>query len=95
VEGVLEKVVEEIQEIKSATNDDELAEEIGDLFFVLVNLARWKKVDAESALRETNMKFRKRFGYVEQGAKKQGRELSSMTLEEMDTLWNEAKAIEN
>jgi tetrapyrrole methylase family protein/MazG family protein len=93
VDGVLEKVVEEIQEIKAATNDDELAEEIGDLFFVLVNLARWKKVDAESALRETNMKFKRRFGYVEQSAKKRRRELSSMTLEEMDTLWNEAKIL--
>ena len=93
VEGVLEKVVEEIQEIKAATNDDELAEEIGDLFFVLVNLARWNKVDAESALRETNMKFKRRFGYVEQSAKKRRRELSSMTLDEMDTLWNESKIL--
>ena len=49
------------------------------------------KVDAESALRTTNMKFRKRFAYVVQGAKMQGRELSSMTLEEMDVLWDEAK----
>ncbi|MCJ7431985.1 MAG: hypothetical protein MUO77_00710, partial [Anaerolineales bacterium] len=61
------------------------------LFFVLVNLARWKKVDAESALRGTNMKFKVRFGHVEQSAKKQGRNLSDMTLEEMDTLWNSAK----
>jgi tetrapyrrole methylase family protein/MazG family protein len=91
VDGVLEKIVEEIQEIKAATNEEELAEEIGDLFFVLVNLARWKKIDAESALRETNMKFRKRFAYVEQSAKKQGRELSSMSLDEMDVFWDEAK----
>ena len=91
VDGVLEKVVEEIQEIKAATTNDELVEEIGDLLFVLVNLARWKKIDAESALRETNLKFKKRFAYVENGAKKQGRELSSMTLEEMDVLWDEAK----
>jgi len=91
VDGVLEKVVEEVQEIKSATNEVELAEEIGDLFFVLVNLARWKKVDAESALRKTNMKFKERFAHVEQGAKKQGRELSNMSLEEMDALWDEVK----
>ena len=91
VDGVLEKVVEEIQEIRAATNDAELAEEIGDLFFVLVNLARWKKIDAESVLRETNMKFKMRFAYVEQGAKKQGKELSAMTLDEMDALWDEAK----
>ena len=91
VEGVLDKVVEEIQEIKEATNEDELAEEIGDLFFVLVNLARWKKIDAESALRETNMKFKQRFAFVEQGARQQGRSLSDMTLEEMDALWEKAK----
>jgi tetrapyrrole methylase family protein/MazG family protein len=91
IDGVLDKVFEEIQEIKEATNDSELAEEIGDLFFVLVNLARWKKIDAESALRETNLKFKSRFGYVEQGAKLQERSLSDMTLEEMDVLWEEAK----
>ncbi len=91
VEGVLDKVREEIEEIKQAQNIDEVAAELGDLFFVLVNLARWRKVDAESALRGTNMKFKKRFGYVEQGAKKQGGNLSDMTLEEMDALWNEAK----
>ena len=91
VDGVLDKVIEEIQEIKEATNQGELAEEIGDLFFVLVNLARWKKIDAESALRETNLKFKSRFAYVEQGAKQQERSLSDMTLEEMDVLWEKAK----
>lgn len=91
IEGVLDKVREEIEEIKAAQNLEEVTAELGDLFFVLVNLARWRKVDAESALRETNLKFKKRFGYVEQGAKKQGRSLSDMTLEEMDALWNEAK----
>lgn len=91
IEGVLDKVREEIEEIKNAESDFELASEIGDLFFALVNVARWKSVDAESALRGTNMKFKKRFGYVEQMAKKQGRSLSEMNLEEMDALWNEAK----
>jgi tetrapyrrole methylase family protein/MazG family protein len=93
VEGVLEKVREEIEEVKNAQNLEEVTSELGDLFFVLVNLARWRKVDAESALRRTNMKFKKRFAYVEQGARKQGRNLSDMTLEEMDALWNEAKKI--
>ena len=94
VDGVLDKVAEEIQEIKVATNERELAEETGDLFFALVNLARWKKIDAESVLRETNLKFKRRFAYVEQGAKQQGRSLSDMTLEEMDALWDEAKTKE-
>ena len=93
IEGVLDKIREEIEEIKQAQNLDEVTDELGDLFFVLVNLARWKKVDAESALRGTNLKFKKRFAYVEQGAKKQGRNLSDMTLEEMDALWNEAKKL--
>jgi len=91
IDGVLDKVKEEIEEIKSAETDFELASEIGDLFFALVNVARWKKVDAESVLRATNAKFKKRFAYVETGAKKQGRNLSDLTLEEMDALWNEAK----
>lgn len=91
IEGVLDKILEEVEEIKRAETDFELASEIGDLFFVLVNLARWKHVDAESVLRGANLKFKKRFAYVEQGAKKQGRNLSDMTLEEMDALWNEAK----
>jgi len=91
IEGVLEKIAEEIEEVKRATDEKELAAEIGDLLFALVNLARWKKVDAESALRGTNVKFKKRFAYVEQGAKKQGRELSTLSLDEMESLWQEAK----
>jgi tetrapyrrole methylase family protein / MazG family protein len=94
IEGVLDKVREEIEEIKNAETDFELASEIGDLFFALVNVARWKHIDAESALRGTNMKFKKRFGHVEQGAKKQARDLSSLSLDEMESLWQEAKRIE-
>src|SRR5512139_2906222 len=82
IEGVLDKIAEEIDEVKRATNEEELAAEIGDLLFALVNLARWKKVDAESVLRGTNVKFKKRFSYIEQGAKKQGRDLSSLSLDE-------------
>lgn len=91
IEGVLDKVKEEIEEIKNAETDFELASEIGDLFFALVNVARWKKVDAESALRSTNKKFKQRFGYVEREAKKEARNLSDLTLEEMDMRWNAAK----
>lgn len=89
--GVLEKINEEIQEVREATNADELAAEMGDLFFALVNLARWKKVDAESALRGSNIRFKKRFSYVEAGAKKRGKQLQEMTLDEMEALWQEAK----
>jgi len=92
IEGVIEKIREEVEEIRLAENLEEITTELGDLLFVLVNLARWRKVDAESALREANSKFKNRFAYVEQGARTKGRLLSDMTLEEMDSLWNEAKA---
>ena len=95
IEGVLDKISEEIREVQEATNENQLEAELGDLFFALVNLARWKKVDAESALRGTNMKFKKRFAYIEQGAKQQGRELSSLSLDEMEALWQEAKKKES
>ncbi len=93
IEGVLEKIAEEIQEVREAENEQELAGELGDLFFSLVNLARWKKIDAESALRGTNTRFRQRFAYMEAGAKKQGRAVSDMTLDEMEALWQEAKTV--
>lgn len=93
IAGVLDKISEEIAEVKNATNEQELTSELGDLLFALVNLARWKKVDAESALRGTNAKFKKRFAFVEQGAKRQGRNLSDLSLEEMDNFWNEAKRL--
>jgi tetrapyrrole methylase family protein/MazG family protein len=91
IEGVLEKITEEIQEVRDAANEEELVGELGDLFFSLVNLARWKKVDAESALRGTNMRFRQRFANVEAGAKKQAKKVSDLTLDEMEALWQEAK----
>ena len=91
MDGVLDKIREEINEIRDVETDFELASEIGDLFFVLVNFARWKKVDAESALRGTNRKFKERFAYVEQGAKKQQRSISELSLDEMESLWQEAK----
>ncbi len=91
VSGVLDKISEEIQEVRDAKDNEELTAEMGDLFFALVNLSRWKKIDAESALRGTNMRFKKRFGYVERGARKKGRKITEMKLDEMDSLWQEAK----
>jgi tetrapyrrole methylase family protein/MazG family protein len=92
IEGVLEKIAEEIQEVQEAANQEDLAGELGDLLFALVNLARWKKIDAESALRGTNIRFKKRFGFIEARAKKQGKNLQELTLDEMETLWQEAKS---
>jgi tetrapyrrole methylase family protein/MazG family protein len=95
IKPVLDKVREEIDEIEKATTETETAKEFGDLVFALVNLMRWKKIDAESALRQTNLKFRKRFSYIEQSARQAGRKLNEMTLEEMDELWEKAKEFDN
>lgn len=85
---VLEKLHEELAELESASGSDAKAEEIGDLLFVLVNLARKLGIDAEQALRATNGKFRRRFAYIEENL---GKPWSETNLEEMDRLWNEAK----
>lgn len=97
-EQVWDKVVEEMDELKTATSGDgsaknqqEIEEEFGDLLFSLVNYARFIKVDPETALERTNKKFKSRFEYIEAKAKEQQRDLKSMSLEEMDVLWNEAK----
>ncbi len=93
IDGVLAKVVEEIEEVRAAANPEELADELGDLFFALVNLARWKKIDAESALREASLKFKRRFKHVEARAREAGRPMTEMTIEELDAFWNEAKGL--
>jgi tetrapyrrole methylase family protein/MazG family protein len=89
--GVLEKVIEEVGEVREAPDEPALTGELGDLFFAIVNLARWKNVDAESALRLTNARFRRRFAYIEEQARLQGKILQDMTLAEMDVLWEAAK----
>jgi len=91
VQPVLDKVLEEVEEYRQAEHPEEKANELGDLLFAIVNLVRWNKTDAEDALRETNKRFRRRFAFIEQSAKREGRILSTMTLEEMDELWEKAK----
>lgn len=73
---------------------DHVEAEVGDLFFVLVNIARYLSVDPESALRKTNRKFRRRFGWMEEQLRGQGRTLEQATLEEMENLWQQAKTLE-
>ncbi|NPV55883.1 MAG: nucleoside triphosphate pyrophosphohydrolase [Anaerolineae bacterium] len=90
VTPVIGKVREELAEVMDASDEDK-AEELGDLVFAVVNLSRWYGIEAESALRATNLKFRRRFAYIERHAREAGRELSAMTLEEMDALWEQAK----
>ena len=94
VEQVWDKIHEEILELKEAQDNsgkDHIAEEIGDVIFSIVNLARFLDIPAEDALRKTNKKFIRRFKNVEEGIKAQGKELDEATLEEMDAIWNEAK----
>ena len=68
-------------------------QEIGDILFTVVNIARWMKIDAESALRGANQRFKDRFTYIEKEARTSGRELSEMSLEELDQLWEQSKTI--
>jgi nucleoside triphosphate diphosphatase len=92
--AVLHKIREEADEIEAALDRGdarELADETGDLLFALVNLARHVGADPEMALRSTNAKFERRFGYIERALAAQGRSLEGASLQEMDGLWNEAK----
>jgi tetrapyrrole methylase family protein/MazG family protein len=94
IQGVLDKIAEEIEEVKKSRDAAELANELGDLFFALVNLTRWKGADAESALRGTNAKFKRRFESIEGAAREQGRRVSDLTLDQMEVLWQKAKRTE-
>ena len=94
VEDVFGKLDEELEEFKEALekkDKKEIEDELGDIFFVLVNISRFVGVNAEEALRKTISKFISRFRYIEMTAADEGRQLSDMTLEDMDALWNEAK----
>jgi uncharacterized protein YabN with tetrapyrrole methylase and pyrophosphatase domain len=108
VQGLFEKLAEETRELQEHLKDlppsdkpdiplelrEQIEGEVGDLFFVLVNVARYLSVDPESALRKTNRKFRRRFGWLEEQLLEQGRTLEEATLEEMETLWQQAKTLE-
>jgi tetrapyrrole methylase family protein/MazG family protein len=94
VDDVIMKLDEEVGEFKKTLSDrdpSKMEDELGDIFFALVNIARFIGVNPEDALRRTISKFISRFQYVEESAKESGRELSDMTLAEMDALWDEAK----
>jgi len=91
--GVLDKLHEELGEVDSAPAETERAMELGDLLFATVNLARWYSVDAEAALREANVRFRKRFGHIEDTARRGGRSVADLSLDEMEALWQQAKRL--
>jgi MazG family protein len=93
---VFEKMHEELDELaraRESADQNAVEDEIGDLLFVLVNVARFLKVDPEQALRKTNAKFRKRFGYVESQLRKRGKGLTESNIGEMEALWQEAKQV--
>ena len=97
VDDVLKKLDEEVKEFKEALgtkNKDSIEDELGDIFFMLVNISRFIGVNPEDAHRKTISKFIHRFRYIEMKAAEQGRKLSDMTLDEMDKLWDEAKGKE-
>jgi len=91
VNGILDKINEEIQELKDANGRDEKEEELGDIFFTLVRLAGWIGVDAESATRLANEKFYKRFKYIEDFCQENNISLSDLPMPEKEKLWQEAK----
>ncbi|HYP01581.1 MAG TPA: nucleoside triphosphate pyrophosphohydrolase [Pyrinomonadaceae bacterium] len=108
VEQIFEKLHEEVDELKAAIEESDagdgddaeanealqarVREELGDLLFVVTNIARHLKVEPEAALKLTNRKFRRRFRHIERGLEAQGRNLDAATLDEMETLWLEAKS---
>jgi XTP/dITP diphosphohydrolase len=89
-EDVWEKVKEEIAEFEADPSEAEL----GDVLFALINAARLYKLKPDNALEQTNLKFIRRFNYIEERARETGRDLKTMSLDEMEALWQEAKALE-
>ena len=99
IDGIFDKLQEEVRELKEviSTGDDEsrrerLEDELGDMLFVIVNIARYLKIDSESALKRANRKFKSRFQYMESELARQGKSLEQTSLEEMEALWQKAKS---
>ena len=90
-DDILDKLVEEVAEFKNATDQQQRVREFGDLLFVLVNLARRLDIEPELALHQANQRFARRFSYMEDECRRRGIQLSSLSLKEMDALWDEAK----
>lgn len=94
ITGVVDKVREEMAELQAAVTDAQRAAELGDLLFAVANWARWLDVDPESALREANARFARRFRWVEAEARRRGLDLSRLGLDELETLWQTAKGVQ-
>jgi len=91
MDGVIDKLAEEIRELKEADSQEKRAREFGDLLFTLVNIARRLGIDSESALREANRRFYRRFAYMEEVCRKRGANFADLSFDEQNALWEEAK----
>lgn len=91
VEGIIDKLAEEVAELKQAPNQQERAKEFGDLLFTLANIARRLEVDSEMALRSANQRFCRRFAYMEEACRNRGVSFGSLSFDEQNALWEEAK----
>jgi MazG family protein len=99
INGVFDKLQEEVRELKEVIAEhpddpkrDRVEDEIGDLLFVIVNIARYLKIDSESALKRANRKFKTRFQYMESELARQGKNIEETSLDEMEALWQRAKS---
>ena len=93
VSGVLDKLMEEVDELKTASDKDERAWEMGDVLFTMVNLSRWLGIHAEEALRQANARFQSRYAKMENLATERGLRFPELPLDEMEKLWQEAKGL--
>jgi tetrapyrrole methylase family protein/MazG family protein len=91
IDGVIEKLTEEISELKRADSQERKAQEFGDLLFTLANIARRLEIDLEVALREANQRFYRRFSYMEEVCRQRGVNLRELSFDEQNALWEEAK----
>ena len=91
IDGIIDKLAEEVSEFKQSESQEQRAQEFGDLLFTLVNIARRLGVDLEAALRETNRKFYRRFSYMEEVCRQRGLNFAELSFDEQNALWDEAK----
>jgi len=91
IDGVIEKLTEEISELRRADSQERKAQEFGDLLFTLANIARRLGIDLEAALREANQRFYRRFSYMEGVCRQRGLNLGELSFDEQNALWEEAK----
>lgn len=91
IQGAWDKFQEELDELEEAQTNEDIVEEMGDVLFALVNVARFKRIEPEQALQQANDKVTRRFNYIEQKVKESGRTFADLSLAEMDQIWDEAK----